>query len=93
MIDLHWAVYVVSLVGMIGTGASIAWPIAVWRTNRQRDKEIDDSHQRELESRQVTIAERAQASGSTVSVGMLTIGQLPARQSHLVDDPDDAGPA
>ena len=55
MIELHWAVYVTTLLLAIVAG----YPLGAWQANRQRDKQIEKDHQRDIESRKLTMAERA----------------------------------
>lgn len=86
MIELHWAVYVLTLLLAIVAG----YPLGVWHANRQRDKQVEDDHRRDMESRKVTMAERAQELGSGVSVGPddLKIESLPTPQP-LTNDPNE----
>ena len=88
MIELHWAVYVLTLLLAITAG----YPLGVWQANRQRDKQIEADHRRDIESRKVTMAERAQAIGTGVSVGPddLKIDGLPSPQPPLMKDSEDA---
>ena len=87
MIELHWAVYVITLLLAVVAG----YPLGAWQTNRQRDKQIEADHRRDIESRKVTMAERAQALGTGVSVGPddLKIDSLPSPQPPLINDPED----
>ena len=88
MIEMHWALYVVPLVLMLPTGFAIGYPLGVWQTNRQRDKELKDAQERNIESRKVSMAENAQAAGAEVFVGKtdLQVKGLSSPQPQLIDD-------
>ena len=93
MIEIHWGIQVVGLIFALLTGGGIVYPLAVWHTNRQRDKQLGDEHTRKMEERKIAMAERAQALGAGLSVGRdLKIDGLPNPQPELFEGSDDARP-
>ena len=93
MIEIHWGIQVLGLIFALLTGGGVVYPLAVWHTNRQRDKQLADEHARKIEERKIAMAENAQALGAGLSVGHdLKIDGLPNPQPKLIEDSVDSLP-